>query len=200
METPSLTTAIATVGELFSQSEELALSGFLAGYSGLTREAYALDLRQYANGLRVSEAIGANIEQLGLERGHRTLTFLRKGSKTVTIPLAPRTARAIDLAVGERSEGPIFTSCGGHRLDRQSRGAGGAARGEAVRDHEASESPHPAPRLHHCCFGRGRAVRDVQEAASHADPRTTMRYDRARVSLDRHATYIVATFIAGAAR
>ena len=26
-----------------------------------------------------------------------------------------------------------------------------------------------------------------------------MRYDRARVSLDRHATYIVATFLAGAA-
>jgi hypothetical protein len=39
-----------------------------------------------------------------------------------------------------------------------------------------------------------------QEAASHADPRTTMRYDRARVSLDRHATYIVAAFLAGAAR
>ncbi|HET6753132.1 MAG TPA: hypothetical protein VFH23_04175 [Jiangellaceae bacterium] len=37
----------------------------------------------------------------------------------------------------------------------------------------------------------------MQEAASHADPRTTMRYDRARVSLDRHATYIVATFLAG---
>jgi uncharacterized membrane protein YphA (DoxX/SURF4 family) len=39
-----------------------------------------------------------------------------------------------------------------------------------------------------------------KEAASHADPRTTMRYDRARTSLDRHATYIVATYIAGAAR
>src|SRR5262249_20878611 len=46
----------------------------------------------------------------------------------------------------------------------------------------------------------GVPLRDVQEAASHADPRTTMRYDRARVSLDRHATYIVATFLAGAAR
>ena len=46
----------------------------------------------------------------------------------------------------------------------------------------------------------GVPLRDVQEAASHADPRTTMRYDRARVSLDRHATYIVAAFIAGAAR
>ena len=28
----------------------------------------------------------------------------------------------------------------------------------------------------------------------------TMRYDLARVSLDRHATYVVAAFIAGAAR
>jgi len=42
--------------------------------------------------------------------------------------------------------------------------------------------------------------RDVQEAASHADPRTTMRYDRARGSLDRHATYDVAAYLAGAAR
>jgi hypothetical protein len=46
----------------------------------------------------------------------------------------------------------------------------------------------------------GVALRDVQEAASHADPRTTMRYDRARQSLDRHATYVVAAFVAGAAR
>ena len=60
------------------------------------------------NGLRVPEAIGADIERLGLERGHRTLVVSRKGGKTVTIPLAPRTARAVDLVVGERSEGPIL--------------------------------------------------------------------------------------------
>jgi hypothetical protein len=29
-------------------------------------------------------------------------------------------------------------------------------------------------------------LRDVQIAARHADPRTTMRYDRARKNLDRH--------------
>jgi integrase/recombinase XerD len=46
----------------------------------------------------------------------------------------------------------------------------------------------------------GVPLRDVQEAASHSDPRTTVGYDRARVSLDRHATYIVATFLAGATR
>ena len=44
------------------------------------------------------------------------------------------------------------------------------------------------------------SLRDVQEAASHADPRTTIRYARARGSLDRHATNIVAAYIAGAAR
>jgi len=33
---------------VFSEQERLALAGFLAGYTGLTREAYALDLRQFA--------------------------------------------------------------------------------------------------------------------------------------------------------
>jgi hypothetical protein len=75
---------------------------------------------------------------------------------------------------------------------------------------EEDESPHlAAPRLQvfdtvgkplTTSFDAGVPLRDVQEAASHADPRTTMRYDRARASLDRHATYIVAAYIAGAAR
>jgi integrase len=55
----------------------------------------------------VSEATGADIEHLGLERGHRTLVITRKGGKVVIIPLAPRTARAIDLATGERTEAPL---------------------------------------------------------------------------------------------
>ena len=33
------------------------------------------------NGLRVSEATGADIEHLGLERGHRTLTITRKAAR-----------------------------------------------------------------------------------------------------------------------
>src|SRR5690349_6294394 len=74
------------------------------------------------NGLRVSEATGTDIEHLGLERGHRTLTVTRKGGKVVTVPLAPRTARAIDLAVGERTEGPVFLARDGRRLDRHGAG------------------------------------------------------------------------------
>jgi site-specific recombinase XerD len=197
MTTATPSAALAAIQPAFTDAERLALAGFLAGYRGLTREAYALDLRQFAtwcrirslalfavrradiegfareleamgraratvtrrlpaiagfckyaveeelldrsrgayvrrprvdceshavaldrnelgallvtaglgspaghalisllalNGLRVSEATGADIGHLGLERGHRTLTVTRKGSKVVSIPLAPRTA------------------------------------------------------------------------------------------------------------
>jgi integrase/recombinase XerD len=60
---------------------------------------------------------------MGTGRGHRTLVITRKGGKVVTIPLAPRTARAIDPAIGERTEGPMFLAVDGRRLDRH-----GAAR------------------------------------------------------------------------
>jgi integrase len=125
----------------------------------------------------------------------------RKGGKIVTIPLAPRTARAIDLAIGERAEGPIFLAAGGRRLDRH-----GAARivrrtARKSRDHQDRRAAHVAARVHHtAALDAGVPLRHVQEAASHADPRTTMRYDRARTSLDRHATYVVAAYVAGAAR
>src|SRR5260370_25866172 len=67
------------------------------------------------NGLRVSKATRADFEAMGLERGHRTLTITRTGRKVVTIPLAPRTARTIDLAIGERREGPVFLTAAGMR-------------------------------------------------------------------------------------
>ena len=152
------------------------------------------------NGLRISEAAGSDIEHLGLERGHRTLTITRKGGKVATIPLAPRNARAIDLAIGDRTDGPLFLARDGRRLDRH--GAGRIVR-KTARSAGITKlvTPHT---LRHAfitaALDAGVPLRDVQEAASHADPRTTMRYDRARGSLDRHATYIVAAYLAGAAR
>jgi integrase/recombinase XerD len=236
MTTAAPSAALATIQPVFTDAERIALAGSLAGYRGLTREAYALDLRQFTtwcrarslalfavrradiegfardleaksraratvtrrlptiagfckyaveeellgtwpaaharrprvdyeshavaldrtelgallvaaglgsstehalisllalNGLRVSEATGADIEHLGLERGHRTLTITRKGGKIVAIPLAPRTAQATDLAIGERTEGPVFLAGGGRRLDRH--GAGRIVRKTARR-------------------------------------------------------------------
>jgi integrase/recombinase XerD len=113
---------------------------------------------------------------------------------------ARRGPSAIDLAIGERSDGPVFLTADGRRLDRH--GAGRIVRRVARRAGIAKPvGPHT---LRHAfitaALDAGASLREVQEAASHADPRTAMRYDRARGSLDRHATYIVAAYVAGAAR
>jgi len=269
MTTAVPSTALATIQPAFTDAERVALAGFLAGYRGLTREAYALDLRQFTswcrsrslallairradiegfardleamgraratvtrrlstiagfykyaveeelldrspaahvrrprvdyeshavaldrnelgallvaaglgspagyalisllalNGLRVSEAIGADIEDLGLERGHRTLTVTRKGGKVVTVPLALRTARTIDLAIGERTEGPLFLARDGRRLDRH--GAGRIVR-KIARSAGIAKlvTPHT---LRHAfitaSLDAGVPLRDVQEA------------------------------------
>jgi integrase/recombinase XerD len=301
----SSSTELVRIDRCFTNSEELAIAGFLACYRGSTREAYALDLRQFVhwcanhgrrlfdvhrvdiecfgrqledhgraratiarrlctiagfyryaeeegliahspaihvrrprldyeshatgldrnelgallvtaglssardhalvsllalNGLRVSEALDANIDALGLERGHRTLTVTRKGGKVVTMPLAPRVARALDLAIGERLEGPIFVDDAGERLDLH---AAGRIVHRAARQAGITKRVGPHTLRHAfitAALDAGVPLRDVQEAASHSDPRTTMRYDRGRQSLDRHATYIVAMFVAGASR
>ena len=107
---------------------------------------------------------------------------------------------SIDLATDERTEGPIFLTADGRRLDRH--GAGRIVRRVA---HRAGITKKVSPHTFRHAFitaalDAGIPLRDVQEAASHSDPRTTIRYDRARGSLDRHATYIVAAYVAGAAR
>jgi site-specific recombinase XerD len=177
------------------------LGAFLvqAGLSGGRDHALASLLA--LNRLRISEALGADIDNLDVNRGHRTLFIHRKGNKTATIPLAPRTARALDLYIGERDTGPIFLNHDGtRRLDRHA--SARIVRRLAKRAGiDKRISPHS---LRHsfitAALDAGVPLRDVQEAASHADPRTTMRYDRGRGSLDRHATYIVSTFVAGASR
>jgi site-specific recombinase XerD len=88
-----------------------------------------------------------------------------------------------------QSQNPIFER---HRIVRQAARRAGITK--AIGPHTLRHAFITA------ALDAGVPLRTVQEAASHADPRTTMRYDRARVSLDRHATYIVAAYVAGAAR
>jgi integrase/recombinase XerD len=253
MTTTTPSAALVPAMPVFTNTERLALAGFLAGYSGLTREAYALDLRQFVswcqqhhlrlfgarradiecfardleargraratvtrrlctiagfyryavqeelldhspaahvrrprldyeshatgldrnelgallvaaglglpaehalisllalNGLRVSEATGADIEALGVERGHRTLVITRKGGKIVTIPLAPHGAgdrpghrRALRRTHLPRTRWPAARSAR-RRADRP-------PDSPPRRDHQARRAAHPAVRVHH---------------------------------------------------
>ena len=148
-------------------------------------------------GLRIFEATGANIADLGEEHGHRVLRVCGKGTKVVLVPLPPAVGRAIDRAIGHRARGPILLNSRGARMDRHAATRRLHRLAETAGIQVTRAHPHM---LRHTfvtiSLDAGVDLRDVQIAARHADPRTTMRYDRARQNLDRHPNYILAAFMA----
>ena len=148
-------------------------------------------------GLRIFEATGADIADLGEEHGHRVLRVCGKGTKVVLVPLPPAVGRAIDRAIGTRARGPILLNSRGARMDRHA--ATRRLRRLAETAGVRITRPHPHMLRHTfvtTMLDAGVDLRDVQIAARHADPRTTMRYDRARKNLDRHPNYILAAYMA----
>jgi integrase/recombinase XerD len=148
-------------------------------------------------GLRIFEATGTNIADIGEEHGHHVLRVCGKGGKVVLVPLPPAVMRSLERAIAERSIGPILLSSKGTRMDRHC----------ATRrlKHLAKDAGVVIARMHPhmlrhtyvtTMLDAGVDLRDVQIAARHADPRATMRYDRARKNLDRHPNYILAAFMA----
>ena len=101
------------------------------GFTHLQFEALLTTTRQSPNpsdfalvamlglpGLRIFEATGADIAALGEEDGHRVLRVCGKGTKVVLIPLPPAVGRAIDRAIGARTDGPILLNSRGGWMDR----------------------------------------------------------------------------------
>ena len=173
------------------------LGRFLFTSERVDRQHAALAVLLGLNGLRVSEACDTNIDDLGFERGHRTLRIIGKGNKPAVIPLVPRTARTIDLAIGERRDGPILVRRDGARLDRRT--AHRWVRSIGKRAGLGHVHPHMLRGAFiMAALDAGVPLRDVQLAARHADPRTTTIYDRRRENFDRHAAYVVVAFVAGA--
>jgi integrase len=67
------------------------LAAFLYSAERISPIHAALAVLLGLNGLRISEACSSNIEDLGFERGHRTLRILGKGNRPAVVPLVPRT-------------------------------------------------------------------------------------------------------------
>lgn len=170
-----------------------------AGRDSVNPNDFALVAMLGLLGLRIFEATGSNVQALGEARGHRVLTVHGKGDKTALVPLPPAVGRAIDRAITERPAGPILLNRDGRRMDRHA--ATRRLRTLATTAGVATARMHPHMLRHTfvtTMLDAGVDLRDVQIAARHADPRTTMRYDRARNNLDRHPNYILAAFMASA--
>ena len=149
-------------------------------------------------GLRINEALSRDVEHLGHDRGHRILRLERKGDVEGKTVLTAPVARVIDDYLGDRTSGPIFVTTTGRRMDqpeawrmvrRIARRASLDGAGE-IRTHSLRVAFITGARE------AGVPLEDVQDAAGHADPRTTRRYDRGRHSLDRHASYAVTSWLA----
>ncbi len=152
------------------------------------------------NGVRIDEALSADVTDYTYQRGHRVLRITRKGGRTATEPLAPPTVRALDTYLNAHHPdcGPIFLDRTGRtrlayttafaQIRRLARKAGIPAAN--------SISPHS---LRHTfvteSLAAGVPLQDVQDAAGHRDPRTTRRYDRSRHNLDHHPTYVLAAHL-----
>lgn len=192
---PSAPTDSPTLG--LDQAEARALLTAADDHSPRSRALVTLLLH---DGLRINEALGADIEDLGTVRGHRTLSVTRKGGARRDVVLAPITAEAISAYLGQRQTGPVFITATGRRWNQPGAYKTIQMLGRhAGIEHADRLSPHS---LRHTFVTLAREagvpLEDVQDAAGHADPRTTRRYDRGRHNLDRHPAYALAAFLSDA--
>ena len=151
------------------------------------------------NGLRIAEALAADVADYTWQRSRRVLRITRKGGRRSSEFLAPPTVQALDdyLELDHPSAGPIFLSRTGSRLSyttafdqiRRLAKVAGIPAADQI-------SPHS---LRHTfvteALAAGSPLQDVQDAAGHRDPRTTRRYDRTRLHPDRHPAYVLATHL-----
>ncbi len=84
MTTAAPSTALAAIQPAFTDPDRLALAGFLAGYRGLTREAYALDLRQFTTWCRTHSLALFAVRHADIEGFARDLEGRGRACATVT--------------------------------------------------------------------------------------------------------------------
>ena len=137
-------------------------------------------------GARVCEVIGADVEDLGTDRGHRVLWVTRKNGRRLGLTLPGLAAARIDAYLAGRAEDkrvPVLfaTGTGGRlfaadvwRIVRRL-----AAQAGLPIDLAAHLGPSAMRRSFAALYlDSGGALHDPQSALGHADPRTTRRYER----------------------
>ena len=147
-------------------------------------------------GARVSEVIGANVEDLGTEQGHRVLRVTRSKGRRQSLALPGPAASRIDAYLAGRPAPAgvpaLFATRTGGRLFAAD--VWQTVRRLAARAGlPADLTSHLGPRMMRHSFAAlyldaGRSLRDLQNAMGYADPRTTRRYDQARHTPVIHLT------------
>jgi len=139
-------------------------------------------------GLRVSEALLADIESLGEQRGHHTISVVGKGNRPRTVVIPPHAWVDLTAYLDERVTGPIFLTRTGRRWER--RDAWHTV--EAIGRRAGITGFHPHKLRHTAAtlmLDAGEPLDRVQKTLGHASPETTMKYAEARDRLDGSPVY-----------
>lgn len=150
-------------------------------------------------GLRVSEVVGSNVEDIGIERGQRTIDVTRKGGKRQRLPLTAAVDAAVIAYLAGRESGPLILTSTGRRCSsrQQTRIVKRVARLAGVPEPDGI-SPHS---LRHTyvtlSLDAGAMLEDVQDAVGHRDPKTTIRYNRARMRMEKNPTHKLTELLLG---
>ncbi|WAB80799.1 tyrosine-type recombinase/integrase [Microcella daejeonensis] len=162
------------------------------------------------SGVRLSEALKANLSDLQHDAGHRVLVISRKGGRRQKVVLAPQVVdafaplvgaqQALGLAVvqagADTQDRPLFTTRSGSRW-AQSEAFRAVQRIARAAGLEGKVTPHSMRHTHATlALEAGVPLADLQDSLGHADPRTTRRYDRARARLEKSSAYAVANSLA----
>lgn len=182
---PRIPAQAATLGISKQRAQQLILAARMTGPRETLLVLLMLEL-----GLRVSEAVGADIEDLDEQGPHHVLWIRGKGQSTKAsiVPLNQAVSDAVAVVTAGHVAGPLMRTATGRRLTRQHAGRMIKRLGRMI----GVPDLHPHALRHAfvtLALDEGSSLRDVQDAARHADPRTTRRYDRNRHNLDRHPTH-----------
>jgi integrase/recombinase XerD len=151
-----------------------------------------------AIGARVSEVCALDVTDLGHDSGHRTVRLRMKGGKTRTRAVPSDLAGKLAAVIAGRTDGALFRTDDGERINRHivARFVRRAALAAGIPSADKI-TPHSFRHAWATLAREGGAtLEERQYALGHADPRTTQRYDRARASLDRDPSYLIAAAVA----
>jgi site-specific recombinase XerD len=160
--------------------------------------AEALVKLLYLMGPRVDEVLALDADQLGYDRGHRTLPLRVKGGKVRPKPVVPLALDALERYLDGRTTGPLFVTRTGGRLGepevwkllRRLAKKAGLPQADSIKPHV----------LRHGfitdSLDAGVPLQDVQDAVNHRDPRTTQRYNRRRRRYETHPGHTLAARLA----